>query len=78
MRRDKRTQRTPAAAPRVRATTGLPSSGFALIVDGQAKAEFETRDQALKAATDLKLRFPDVTAEQRAESEKAREMLRNA
>jgi hypothetical protein len=58
MRRDQRTQRTPAPAPRARATTGLPTSGFALIVDGQAKAEFETRDRALKAATDLKRRFP--------------------
>jgi hypothetical protein len=38
--------------------TSLPASGFALIVDGQAKADFETQSQALKAATDLKGRFP--------------------
>jgi hypothetical protein len=58
MRRDQRTQRMPASAPMVKAATDLPSSGFVLIVDGQAKAEFKTQDQALKAATDLKRRFP--------------------
>ena len=58
MRRDQRTQRTPAPARMARATAKLPASGFALIVDGQAKAEFETRDETLKAATDLKRRFP--------------------
>ena len=58
MRRIQRMKQTPAPAPMARATTSLPTQGFALIVDGQAKAEFETRDQALKAATDLKRRFP--------------------
>jgi hypothetical protein len=29
-----------------------------LVVDGQLKAEFETRDRALKATEDLKTRFP--------------------
>jgi len=58
MRRDQRTQRMPASAPMVKAATDLPSSGFVLIVDGQAKAEFKTQDQALEAATDLKRRFP--------------------
>jgi len=58
MRRDQRTERTPAPAPMARATTSLPTSGYALIVDGQAKAEFETQDRALKAARDLKRRFP--------------------
>jgi hypothetical protein len=57
MRRDQRTQRMPAATPRARATADLPTNGFALIVDGHAKAEFETQAQALKAATDLKRRF---------------------
>jgi hypothetical protein len=58
MRRDQRIQRTPAPAPTARVVTSLPTSGFALIVDGQAKAEFEARDRALQAATDLKRRFP--------------------
>jgi hypothetical protein len=58
MRGYQRTQRTPAPAPMTRAATSLPTGGFALIVDGQVKAEFETRDRALEAATDLKRRFP--------------------
>jgi hypothetical protein len=36
----------------------VPVTGFALIVDGQAKADFITHEQALKAARDLKGRFP--------------------
>jgi hypothetical protein len=43
-----------------RAGTGLPASGYALIVDGQAKREFDTHDSALKAAKDLKRRFPKL------------------
>jgi len=31
---------------------------YALIVDGQVKTEFKTQDQALKAARELKGRFP--------------------
>ena len=58
MRRNQRTQRTAVPAPTARAATNLPAGGFALIVDGQVKAEFETQDSALKAATDLKRRFP--------------------
>lgn len=56
--RQQRTQRTTAPAPTSRARVDLPKSGFALIVDGQAKADFKTHDRALKAATDLKERFP--------------------
>jgi hypothetical protein len=33
-------------------------SGYAVIVNGQAKAAFTASDQALKAAVDLKGRFP--------------------
>jgi hypothetical protein len=50
---------TPApVATQHRACIGLPSSGYALIVDGRAEADFETHDQALNAARDLKERFP--------------------
>lgn len=56
--RQRRTPRTPAPVPTRRATTGLPTSGFALLVDGQVKTEFMTRDDALKAARELKGRFP--------------------
>jgi hypothetical protein len=58
MRQQKGTLRTPAPAPMNKATTGLPTSGFALIVDGQVKTEFVMQDHALKAARELKGRFP--------------------
>jgi hypothetical protein len=48
----------PPSPPMHKATTGLPISGYALIVDGQVKAEFKTQDRALKAARDLRGRFP--------------------
>jgi hypothetical protein len=35
-------------------------SGYALIVDGQAKKEFDTGDRAMKAARELKGRFPNL------------------
>jgi hypothetical protein len=56
MRQHQRTLRTPA--PAHKATTVLPTSGYALIVDGQVKTEFTTQDHALKAARELKARFP--------------------
>ena len=46
---------TPAPKPRDK---DLPTSGYALIVDGHSKAIFASNDQALKAAKDLKGRFP--------------------
>jgi hypothetical protein len=58
MRQRERTIRTPSPAPMHKATTGLPTSGYALIVDGQVKTEFMMQDHALKAARDLKGRFP--------------------
>ena len=48
----------PVTSPIYRTRTGFPSSGYALIVDGRAKVDFETYDQALKAAKDLKGRSP--------------------
>ena len=61
--RQQRTQRmsTPAPpAPISRTDLGLPTSGYALIVDGRAKKEFDTRDSALKSAKELKGRFPNL------------------
>ena len=60
--RQQRTQRmsTSTPAPISRAADGLPTSGYALIVDGQAKKEFDTQDRALKAARELKGRFPNL------------------
>jgi hypothetical protein len=54
--RQQRTQQTPA--PTSKAVTGLPASGYALIVDGQPKMEFDTQDRAIKAAKELKGLFP--------------------
>jgi hypothetical protein len=56
--RQQRTQRTSAPAPTSKAGTGLPTIGYALVVDGQGKREFDTHDRALKAARDLKGRSP--------------------
>ena len=60
--RQQRTQGAPMAAPATtsRALTDLPTSGYALIVDGQAKREFKTQDSANQAAKDLKGRFPNL------------------
>jgi hypothetical protein len=58
MRQHQRTLQTPAPAPMYKATTILPTSGYALIVDGQLKTEFMSQDHALKAARELKGRFP--------------------
>jgi len=49
-----------APATTSRAPTDLPTSGYALIVDGHAKREFKTQDSAIQAATDLKKRFPNL------------------
>ena len=62
--RHPRTQRMSTSAPTStpsttsRARVDLPTSGYALVVDGLAKKEFDTRDHALKAARELKGRFP--------------------
>ena len=61
--RQQRTQRSPVAASRgttIRAPTDLPTIGYALIVDGHAKQEFNTHDLALQAAKALKRRYPHL------------------
>jgi len=53
------TQLTSAARPApIRACPSLPTSGYALIVDGHVKNEFETKEGADKGARELKFRFP--------------------
>jgi hypothetical protein len=42
----------------VAAARVLPTSGYALEVDGRLKAEFATRDGAKTGAQELKRRFP--------------------
>jgi hypothetical protein len=58
--RQQRTQRISTPAPIPRAVVGLPTSGYTLIVDGQAKKEFDTQDRALKVAKELKGHFPNL------------------
>lgn len=54
--------RKPPIAPAPRAPTrsvpDMPTSGYALIVDGQLKGEFKTKDAAEARGKELKLRFP--------------------
>jgi hypothetical protein len=57
--RQQRTQMS-TPAPVSKASTGLPMNGFALVVDGQTKKEFDTRDRALKAGKELKGRYPNL------------------
>ncbi|MGY4573713.1 hypothetical protein [Bradyrhizobium sp. USDA 3256] len=42
----------------IAATRELPSSGYALEVDGRLKTEFATRDGARAGGEELKKRFP--------------------
>ena len=58
--RDQRKQLMTTPAPREKVISGPPTNGYALIVDGQAKAAFAAKDVALKAARDLKKRFPKL------------------
>lgn len=56
--RQQRTQRMSTPAPVSRPRNAVPVTGYVLIVDGQAKADFKTHDEAISAARDLKGRFP--------------------
>ena len=57
--RQQRTQMS-TPAPVSKAGVGLPTNGYALVVDGQTKKEFDTRDRALSSARELKARFPNL------------------
>jgi hypothetical protein len=57
--REFRTQtNTPATPSTHRIVPDIPASGYALVVDGQMKKEFDTGDAARSCAIDLKRRFP--------------------
>jgi hypothetical protein len=57
MRQQRRTA-APAPAPVSRAPSKPLTSGYGLVVDGQVKADFGTKDAALKSARELKSRRP--------------------
>ena len=56
--RQQRAQRIGTITPVLRSGTDLPAVGFAMLVDGRVKREFNTEEAAMKAARDLKERFP--------------------
>jgi PP-loop superfamily ATP-utilizing enzyme len=58
--REQHTRRTNTAASMYGAKSGLPTTGYAVVADGQIKSEFNTHDPALQAARDLKGRFPKL------------------
>ena len=49
---------SPQAAPSRITFSGLPETGYALIVDGRSKNEFKTQEGAKREARELKQRFP--------------------
>jgi hypothetical protein len=57
--REQRTQMS-TPAPTSKGDFGLPTKGYALIVDDQTKKDFDTRDHAQKSARELKARFPNL------------------
>ena len=58
MRQQRTQMSTPASISKD--SVGLPTNGYALIVDGQTKKDFDTRDRALNSARELKARFPNL------------------
>ena len=60
--RARKQQFTPAPAPvpgrTTRAMPEAPTSGYALVVDGQMKGEFKSHDAARSRAASLKRHFP--------------------
>jgi len=59
MRRQHRERQLDMPVPvRQRAAADAPSTGYALIVDGQIKSEFSTPDRAIETAKELKKRYP--------------------
>lgn len=61
----------------VKANRYVPTSGFALLVDGCVKAEFETRDGVDVGAKDLKRRFPMLHIEIYDAQSKSEEVVRS-
>ena len=73
--RQQRTQRMSTPTPISKAGVGIPTSGYALIVDGHAKKEFDNRDSALKSAKELKGRFPNLQVKVFDAEKKQRETI---
>jgi hypothetical protein len=65
----------PAPAPVNRAPPKPHISGYGLVVDGQIKAEFDTKDGVLKAARELKSRRPRLQVKIYDADEKRSELI---
>jgi hypothetical protein len=76
MRRQQRGRQLDMPAPvRKRAASDASSTGYALIVDGQIKAEFNTHDRAIEMAKDLKKRLPRLQVKVFNQETKASELI---
>ncbi len=49
-----------ATRPKNPSANILPSEGFVLEVDGKFKSEYETSEQAMKAGSELKKKYPQI------------------
>ena len=50
----------PAARPKNPSANVLPTEGFVLEIDGKFKTEYENVEQAMKAGSELKKKFPYI------------------
>jgi hypothetical protein len=48
------------AKPKNLSANRIPSEGFVLEIDGKFKSEFETAEAAMKAALELKKKYPPI------------------
>jgi hypothetical protein len=46
--------------PKNPSTNTIPSEGYVLEIDGKFKSEFETSEAAMKAALELKKKYPQI------------------
>ena len=58
-----------------RAACDAPSTGYALIADGQIKSEFSTQDRAIETAKELKKRYPRLQVKVFNHKTKATELI---
>jgi hypothetical protein len=73
--RQQRGMSAPAPAPVSRAPYKPLTIGYGLLVDGQIKAEFDTKDGAFKAGSELKSRRPRLQVKIFDANEKRSELI---
>jgi hypothetical protein len=50
----------PTTRPKNPSANTIPSEGYVLEIDGKFKTVYDTSDSAMKAATDLKQKYPQI------------------